>query len=417
MAKAKDPIVIIGGGRAAASFVDAYREAGGDALITIVSADESPPYNRPPLSKGVLRGEMEPAGALAHEAEEWDDLVVELRLETRVDSVDASAHTVQLADGESLPFGTLVVASGAHPRRLPYPAATCLPCTPFARSPMPSRSPRQAPEARKILVVGGSFIGSEVAASLRLLGLEVTLVEQGDHLVPALVSEELSSQVEDLYREHGVDLLLGEQIEEFRANGRSLTGAATASGREIEAFLAVVGVGVEPDTGFLEGSGLELDNGVVVDDHFKSSADDIYAIGDVARFDDTVSGRPRRIEHWSNAHNQGTYLGRTLAEGGRTAYAEVAGLLHEAVRPPAPGARRPGRGRRRGRDSRLDPRPQPARVPPSGRPARRRRRCGPGRGSGRGAQGAPPRTARDRRSQPAPQRARPAEGRLRGVAA
>ena len=121
MAKAKDPIVIIGGGRAAASFVDAYREAGGEALITIVSADESPPYNRPPLSKGVLRGEMEPDGALVHEAEEYDDLVVELRLDTRVESVDPGAHTVQLAGGESIPYGTLVIASGAHPRRLSVP--------------------------------------------------------------------------------------------------------------------------------------------------------------------------------------------------------------------------------------------------------------------------------------------------------
>ena len=141
--------------------------------------------------------------------------------------------------------------------------------------------------------------------------------------MPALASEELSDQVAELYREHGVELLLGEQIQEFRANGRSLTGAVTASGQEIEAFLAVVGVGVEPETGFLEGSGIELDDGVVVDDHFRASVDDVYAIGDVARFDDTVAGRQRRIEHWSNADNQGRYLGRTLAEGGRTAYAEV----------------------------------------------------------------------------------------------
>ena len=116
MAKAKDPIVIIGGGRAAASFVDAYREAGGEALITISRPTSRPPYNRPPLSKGVLRGEMEPDAALVHEAEEYDELVVELRLDTRVESIDPDAHTVQLAGGESIPYGTLVIASGAHPR-------------------------------------------------------------------------------------------------------------------------------------------------------------------------------------------------------------------------------------------------------------------------------------------------------------
>src|SRR3954471_17355884 len=121
MAKAKDPILIIGGGRAAASFVDAYREAGGEALITILFADESPPYTRPPLSKGVLRGEMEPDGALVHEAEEYDDLLVELRLDTTVESVDTEAHVVQLAGGEALRYGTLVIASGVHPRSLSVP--------------------------------------------------------------------------------------------------------------------------------------------------------------------------------------------------------------------------------------------------------------------------------------------------------
>jgi NADPH-dependent 2,4-dienoyl-CoA reductase/sulfur reductase-like enzyme len=323
MAKAKDPIVIIGGGRAAASFVDAYREAGGEALITIVSADESPPYNRPPPSKGVLRGEMEPDGALVHEAEEYDDLVVELRLGTRVESVDTGAHTVQLAGGESLPYGTLVIASGAHPRRLSVPGGDLPAVKTFRTLADAVALAEEAPEARKILVVGGSFIGSEIAASLRMRGLEVTLVEQGDHLMPAFASEEISDQIAELYREHGVELLLGEQIQELRANARSLTGAVTASGQEIEAFLAVVGVGVEPATGFLEGSGIELDDGVVVDDHFRASVDNVYAIGDVARFDDTVAGRPRRIEHWSNADNQGRYLGQALAEDGRTAYAEV----------------------------------------------------------------------------------------------
>ncbi len=323
MAKAKDPIVIIGGGRAAASFVDAYREAGGEALITILSADESPPYNRPPLSKGVLRGEMEPVAALVHEAEDYDELVVELRLDTPVESVDPGAHTVQLGGGASISYGTLVIATGAHPRGLSIAGGDLPAVRTFRTLADAVALAGAARDARSILVVGGSFIGSEVAASLRTLGLEVTLVEQGDHLVPALASDELSEQVADLYRERGIELLLGEQIEEFRANGRSLTGAVTASGREIEAFAAVVGVGVEPETAFLEGSGIELDNGIVVDDHFKASVADVYAIGDVARFDDTVAGRKRRIEHWSNAHNQGAYLGRTLAEGSRTAYAEV----------------------------------------------------------------------------------------------
>ena len=183
-----------------------------------------------------------------------------------------------------------------------------------------------APEAHKALVVGGSFIGSEVAASLRMLGLEVTIVERGERLVPALASPELSEQVAELYREQGVEIVLGEEIEEFQANGRLMTGVRTASGLLIEGFLAVVGVGVVPNVDFLEGSGLSLDNGVVVDDHFRTSAEDVFAIGDVAHYDDVVAGRTRRVEHWSAANSQGAQLGRNLA-GGRTAYGEVSAFF------------------------------------------------------------------------------------------
>lgn len=319
---AKDPILIVGGGRAAASLIDAYREAGGDALITLVSSDEQPPYNRPPLSKGVLRGEMEPLDALVHPPEEYDDLVVELRLGTMVESVDTEAHTVTVTGGDELSYGTLVIATGARPRALAVPGNDLPAVHTFRTLADAELVKAEAAEARKALVVGGSFIGSEVAASLSMLGLEVTLVEMGERLVPALASADLSEQIAELYAEHGVELLLGEQIEEFNANGRMLTGARTGSGQMIEAFLAVVGVGVEPNVGFLDGSGLELEDGIVVDDHFRASVDDVYAIGDVARFDDVVSGRRRRIEHWSNADGHGTRLGQNLA-GARTGYAQV----------------------------------------------------------------------------------------------
>lgn len=323
---AKDPIVVVGGGRAAASLVDAYRDGGGDALITILSSDDHPPYNRPPLSKAVLRGEMEGTSTLVHDAETYDDLAVELRLETAVESVDTKRRFVRLASGEEVPYGTLVIASGTRPRLLPVPGADLPAVHTFRTLSDALAVAAEAREARKTIVVGGSFIGAEVAASLRMLGLEVTIVEMGDRLVPALASQELSDQVAELYREHGVEIALGEQIEEFRANGLSLTGARTASGRTIEAFLAVVGVGVAPNIEFLDGSDLELADGVVVDDHFRTSVPDVFAIGDVARFDDTLAGRARRIEHWSSADGQGAHLGRNLA-GGRKPYQEVSAFF------------------------------------------------------------------------------------------
>ena len=319
---ARDPIVIVGGGLASARVVEEYRNAGGEAMITLLSADERPPYHRPPLSKGFLRGEVEADEVLVQPESFYEESVVDLRLGVEVDGVDTAARELSLAGGESIPYGTLVIASGARPQRLPAPGVD-LGGVHYFRTLADADAVREAAAgARKALVVGGSFIGAEVGASLRALGLEVTLVELGDRLMPALRSADLSAQLADLYREKGVALLLGERIEEFRGNGRLLIGASTASGQELEAFLAVVGIGVEPNVGFVEGSGIELDDGIAVDDRFRTSADRVYAIGDVARFPDAVFGRSRRIEHWSNANAQGMHLGRQLA-GARKRYDEI----------------------------------------------------------------------------------------------
>jgi len=319
---AQEPILVIGGGRAAASLIDAYREAGGESLITVVSSDDQPPYNRPPLSKGFLRGEVEVGEVLVRAVGEYEDLLVDLRLGVSAEVVDTDRRIVTLSDGSEIGYGKLVIASGARPRTLPVPGAA-LPAVHTYRTLADAVAVRDAAaDARKAVVVGGSFIGSEVAASLRMLGLEVTIIEAGDRLVPALGSEMLSAQVADFYRDQGVELALGEEVAEFNGNGRMLVGTRCASGREVEAFLAVVGIGVEPNVAFLAGSGVDVDDGVVVDDRFRTSIPDVYAIGDVASFVDTVAGRRRRVEHWSSANSQGACLGRNLA-GGRTAFAEV----------------------------------------------------------------------------------------------
>jgi NADPH-dependent 2,4-dienoyl-CoA reductase/sulfur reductase-like enzyme len=315
-------IVIVGGGRAAASLVESYRDAGGEGFVTILSRDSTPPYNRPPLSKGFLRGEMEADGVLAFPRDYYEERVVDLRLGCTVAGVDLEGGTVTLEDGETVGFTKLVIAAGASPRRLDVPGAD-LPDVHTYRTLADAAAVRDAADgARKALVVGGSFIGAEVAASLRARGLEVTLVELGDRLMPALGSAGLSDELLELYRSHGVEVLLGESITELTANGRSLTGALTDSGRRLEAFLVVVGVGVVPNVEVLEGSGIEIDDGIVVDGRFRTSAPGVYAVGDVARYPDPISGRLRRVEHWSGADAQGAHLGRVLA-GARAPYAEV----------------------------------------------------------------------------------------------
>jgi 3-phenylpropionate/trans-cinnamate dioxygenase ferredoxin reductase subunit len=319
---ASDPIVVVGGGLAAARLAIEYRAADGDAGMTILSAEPDPPYNRPPLTKGFLRGEMDRDGPLVRDAGEYDDDVVELRLETAVARLDPDAHEVELEGGERLPYGTLVLATGARPRPLPLPGGDLAGVHTY-RTLDDAEAVRQAAEdARAAIVIGGSFIGAETAASLRMRGLDVTLVEMGSALMPQLRSPELSDELAELYRTEGVVVLLDTELEELTGNGRLLTGARTADGQQLEGFLAIVGIGVVPNVELAETAGAEVDDGIVVDERFQTSLPDVYAIGDVARYPDPTSGRLRRIEHWSNADAQGAHLGRQLAAA-RAAYDEL----------------------------------------------------------------------------------------------
>lgn len=310
---ADESIVVVGGGLAAGRLASEYRAAGGEADVTIVSAEPDPPYNRPPLTKGFLRGDLEREATFVRPAAEYDDDVVELRLGTTVERIDPEAHELELADGERLAYGTLVIATGARPRQLPLPGADLAGVHTY-RTLADAEAVRAAAEdAHAAIVVGGSFIGSETAASLRMRGLAVTLVEVGPTLMPQLRCPELSAELVELYRGEGVEVLVDTQLEELTANGRLLTGARTADGRTLEGYLAIVGVGVVPNVELAEQAGAEVENGIVVDERFRTSLADVYAIGDVARYPDPTAGRARRIEHWSNADAQGRHLGRQLA--------------------------------------------------------------------------------------------------------
>lgn len=282
-------VVVVGGGLASARAVEAYREHGGEGSVLLVSADRYPPYHRPPLSKRLLRGEQEPEQALVHGEAWYAEQRVELRLRSRASRLDLARRTVAV-DGEEVGFGQLLIATGATPR--PFDGAFTL------RTIDDSLAIRdRAREAGSATVVGTGFIGLEVAASLRTIGVEVTLSTGGHPLFESFASPDFSAYLERLYREQGVEL-----VEEPPADGAPV----------------VAGVGVVPTVDWLEGSGIELDDGVVVDERFRTSAEGVFAVGDVARFHDPVFGHPRRIEHWSNANYQGAEVGKVLAgaEGG-----------------------------------------------------------------------------------------------------
>jgi NADPH-dependent 2,4-dienoyl-CoA reductase/sulfur reductase-like enzyme len=300
-------LIVVGGGLTAARAIREYRAAGGDGRIALLSKEQSLPYHRPPLSKRYLRGEIDAKQTLAEPQGFYDDNGVELLLGTEVTTLDAREQRVS-----GLRYEKLLLATGSMPRTLDVPGAG-LQGVHTLRSVEDSTAIRAAAEeTRDAVVVGSGFIGMEVAASLTALGLEVTLVSRDADLFAQLRSPEISEHLVDLYRERGVHVIRGDEVHAFRGHSR-LDTIELHTGRELAAGLAVVGVGVQPATGFLSGSGVAIDDGIVVDAQFRTNVPNVYAAGDVARFHDPLFGRWRRIEHWSNANYQGAEVGRVLA--------------------------------------------------------------------------------------------------------
>ncbi|HEX6725132.1 MAG TPA: FAD-dependent oxidoreductase, partial [Gaiella sp.] len=205
---ATDSIVVVGGGLAAGRLAAEYRSAGGEVDVTLLSAEPDPPYNRPPLTKGFLRKEQDRDSVFVRPSAEYEDDVVELRLGTTVEAIHPKEHEVELAGGERVPYGTLVVATGARPRRLPVPGADLVGVHTYRTLADAEAVSAAADEAHSAIVIGGSFVGAETAASLRARGLEVTLVEMGDTLMPQLRCPDLSAELVELYRAEGVDVRL-----------------------------------------------------------------------------------------------------------------------------------------------------------------------------------------------------------------
>jgi NADPH-dependent 2,4-dienoyl-CoA reductase/sulfur reductase-like enzyme len=320
-------LVVVGGGLASARAIKAFREAGGEGPITLFSRDDAVPYHRPPLSKRFLRGEIERDGTLVEPEPFYREHDVDIHLETGVRSLRLAERELELEDGSRKRFGKLLIASGAWPRRLDVPGFD-LENVFTLRTLDNSQAIREAAsDARHAVVVGAGFIGMEVAASLSQLGLEVTIVHRGTGLFEILRARQVEQFLVELYGRKGVQLVLGDEVSEFDGRGQ-LDSVVTRRGETYQAELAVVGIGVVPMTDWLEGSGLQLDNGVVVNDRWETGADGVWSAGDVARFYDPLFQRPRRIEHWSNANYSGTEVGRLIA-GGDARYDVVSTFFSE----------------------------------------------------------------------------------------
>jgi NADPH-dependent 2,4-dienoyl-CoA reductase/sulfur reductase-like enzyme len=305
-------LLIVGGGLTSARAIKEYRLAGGDGRVALLTREQTPPYHRPPLSKRYLRGEIERHDTLVEPEEFYEENDVDLLFATDVSKVQPGEHAVVTSSGQRFRYTKLLLAPGAVPLA-PQVEGIDLPGVFRLRSVADSEAIREAAQnTRDAVVVGSGFIGMEVAASLTQLGLDVTLVTRDADLFAQLQSPEISEHLVNLYRRHGVDVHRGDEVSAFR--GRSwLDTVELHSGDPVAAGLAVVGIGVKPAVSFLDGSGIAIDDGIVVDERFQTSAPDVYAAGDVARFFDPLYGRRRRIEHWSNANYQGAEVGKILA--------------------------------------------------------------------------------------------------------
>ena len=310
-------LVIVGGGLTAARAIKEYRAAGGDGRIALLSKEQALPYHRPPLSKRFLRGEAEREDMLVEPEEFYAENGVELLLGTEVAGLDPHEQAVSTRGGERYRYGQLLLATGSVPRALHVEGAE-LDGVFSLRSIEDSAAIRaKASESRDAVIVGSGFIGMEAAASLSRQGLDVTLVSRDVDLFGQLRSPEISEHLLGLYRRRGVEVIRGNEVRAFHGRSR-LDSVELHSGRMLGAQLAIVGIGVVPATSFLDGSVLAMDDGILVDERFRTNLPGVFAAGDVARFPDPVFGRTRRIEHWSNASYQGAEVGRVLAgaEGG-----------------------------------------------------------------------------------------------------
>lgn len=307
-------ITVVGASLAGLSTVRALRAEGYDGEIVVVGEERHTPYDRPPLSKDFLKGGIDAEGLALGDADEYEALDVQWLLGERAVRLDPAARTVTLTGGRHVRTDGVVIATGASPRTLPgmdgragVHTLRTLDDARALRAELLDGLPR-------VVVIGAGFIGAEVASTAHRLGLHVTVVEALDVPLKRRLGREMGLVCSSLHSDHGVQLLCGTGVAELVGEGR-VTGVRLADGRLLPADIVVVGVGVRPNTDWLAGSGVQLDDGVVCDSGCWTGVPGVVAVGDVARCPNPFTGRHARIEHWSNATEQAKTAARTLLTG------------------------------------------------------------------------------------------------------
>jgi 3-phenylpropionate/trans-cinnamate dioxygenase ferredoxin reductase subunit len=303
--------VIIGASLAGAKAAQTLRAEGFDGAISLLGEELVRPYERPPLSKDYLQGKADADVAFVHAEGFYAEHDIDLRLDCRVDDLDPRARAVTLPDGQRLGYDQCLLTPGAQPRRLSIPGAE-FDGVMYLRTMADSDRLRHAITiARRVLVIGAGWIGCEVAASARTLGAEVAMVEAGALPLQRVLGSELGSFYRDLHIDHGVDLHLGVGVDEIVGTS-GVEGLRLTDGTVLDGDVVVVGVGVSPRVELGEKAGLNLENGIITDEHLMTSNPNVFAAGDVANAWHPVFERRIRLEHWSSALNQGPTAARSM---------------------------------------------------------------------------------------------------------
>jgi len=304
------PILIVGGGQAAAQAVETLRKRGHVGPLTLVGDENLLPYQRPPLSKKYLAGQLDADRLLIRHAAHYAEHAVDLRLGFAAVSLDAAQRCVEVADGSHLEYDKLLLATGSRPRTLPVPGAELAGVHYLRTAADVDRLRAELRPGRRAVIVGGGYIGLEVAATCREAGLDVTVVEATDRVMSRVVSPVVSRFYEADHARHGVQIHCRSRVSELAPAGdggtQRVAGVRLVDGREIPADFVLIAIGVEPVDTLAREAGLECDDGIVVDEHCRSSDPHIWAAGDCTRHPSVHYGTRVRLESVDNAFEQGT---------------------------------------------------------------------------------------------------------------
>jgi 3-phenylpropionate/trans-cinnamate dioxygenase ferredoxin reductase subunit len=320
MSTQPEAFVIVGAGLAGAKAAETLRKEGFDGRLTLIGDEAERPYERPPLSKEYLRGE----GAdkpYVHPEDFYAEHEIDLMTSTRVTGVDLGLRQLLLEGDRHLGYDRLLLATGSEPRRLDVPGGN-LDGIHYLRTVGESELiSERIDRGQRLVVVGSGWIGAEIAASARQKGCEVTVIERGSLPLERVLGPEIGRIYLDLHRDHGAEFVPETTVERFEGTG-SVERVVTGDGASLETEFVVVGIGIAPRTGLVETAGLQIDDGVVVDERLETSASGVFAAGDVANARNPFYGRHLRVEHWANALNQGPAAARAML-GHDVSYDEI----------------------------------------------------------------------------------------------